>query len=224
MRLLIVEDYAPLRESLLRGLRAEGYAVDAAAAGEEAWWYLRDGSYDAVVLDRMLPEVDGLVLLRRLRAGGDRTPVLLLTARDSVEDRVQGLDAGADDYLGKPFAVVELLARLRSLVRRGHGNAEPVLILADLRLDPAAKTVERGGRAIALSPREFQLLEYLLRRSGGVVSRSELWEHLYDMTSDSSSNVLDVLIARLRKKLQAAGGPELIHTRRGYGYLAGDES
>lgn len=222
MRLLVVEDYAPLRDSLLRGLRAEGYAVDGAADGEEGWWLLKDTPYDAVVLDRMLPGIDGLEILRRLRAGGSATPVLMLTARDAVEDRVAGLDAGADDYLVKPFAVAELLARLRRLVRRGHGTAEPVLELADLRLDPAAKTATRAGRQLALSPREFQLLEYLLRRQGAVVSRQELWDHLYDFASDTSSNVLDVLVARLRRKMCLDEAPALIHTRRGQGYLAAE--
>ncbi len=222
MRLLVVEDYAPLRDSLLRGLQAEGYAVDAAADGEEGWWLVKDTPYDAVVLDRMLPGIDGLEILRRLRAAGLATPVLMLTARDAVEDRVAGLDAGADDYLVKPFAVAELLARLRRLVRRGHGAAEPVLELADLRLDPAARTATRAGRQLALSPREFQLLEYLLRRQGAVVSRQELWDHLYDFASDTSSNVLDVLVARLRRKLQQDGASDLIHTRRGQGYLAAE--
>lgn len=216
MRILIVEDYSPLRITLGRGLEAEGYAVDLAADGNEGWWHLQGGGYDAVILDRMLPGLDGLSLVRRLRQADDATPILLLTARDGIEDRVEGLDAGADDYLTKPFAVPELLARLRRLVRRGHGQAAPLLEAGDLRLDPAAKTVHRQEQEIELSRREFQLLEYLLARQGRVVSRSELWQHLYDFASDTSSNVLDVLVARLRRKL---GEPDLIRTRRGQGYL-----
>ena len=219
MRVLLVEDQADLRCSLGTGLRAEGYAVDAAADGEEAWYYLHDGAYDLVILDRLLPELDGLSLLRRLRATGSSVPVLLLTALDAVADRVAGLDAGADDYLVKPFHVPELLARMRSLVRRHYGGSEPVLRCGRLTLDPAAKRVTWDDQALDLTAREFALLEMLLHQAGDVVSRSELWEQLYDFASSSTSNVLDVLVARLRKKLQAAGAPPLIHTRRGQGYL-----
>ena len=220
MRLLIVEDYEPLRESLSRGLRAEGYAVDAAADGEEGWWFLNSNDYDVAIIDRMLPQIDGIELVRRLRRTEKSTPVLMLTARDAIEDRVEGLDAGADDYLSKPFAVTELLARLRSLVRRGHGQSTPMLELETLRLDPSAKTVHRDERLIQLSPREYQLLEFLLHRQGAVVSRTELWEHLYDFEQDTVSNVLDVLVGRVRRKIQQDGEPELIHTRRGQGYIA----
>jgi len=220
MRLLLVEDYEPLRQSLSRGLRSEGYAVDSAADGEEGWWYLEHNDYDTAIVDRMLPQIDGVELIKRLRAAGKSTPVLMLTARDAIEDRVSGLDAGADDYLCKPFAVPELLARLRSLVRRGHGQADPVLSLDTLVLDPSAKTVTRAGQQIQLSPREFQLLEFLLRRQGAVVSRTELWEHLYDFEQDPLSNVLDVLVGRLRKKINCGDDKELIHTRRGQGYIA----
>lgn len=220
MRLLLVEDYGPLRDSLACGLRQAGYAVDAAADGSEGWWRLQTATYDLAILDRMLPGIDGLELLRRLRAAGQTVRVLLLTARDGVEERVAGLDAGADDYLVKPFAVPELLARLRSLLRRSSGKPAPVLELADLRLDPAARSVSRGGEPVALGPREYQLLEVLLRRQGEVVSRSELWEHLYDFAAENISNVLDVLVGRLRRKLQRDGAPELIHTRRGHGYVA----
>jgi DNA-binding response OmpR family regulator len=221
VRLLVVEDYPPLRVSLVRGLVDEGYAVDAAPDARTATWHLDGGSYDAVVLDRMLPDGDGTDVLRRLRARGDRTPVLLLTALDAVDDRVAGLDAGADDYLVKPFAVPELLAWLRRLVRRAHGDADPLLRCGALVVDPAARTVRCGAAPVELSPREFRLLEYLLRRRGAVVPRSELWDHLYDFASDTSSNVLDVLVARLRRKLAAAGADDLIRTRRGEGYAIG---
>ncbi len=223
MRLLLVEDYEPLRNSLTRGLRSEGYALDVAAEGEEAWWFMSSNDYDAIILDRMLPNIDGVELVTRLRANQKATPVLMLTARDAIEDRVEGLDAGADDYLTKPFAVPELLARLRSLVRRGHGQAEATIHIDNLTLDPSAKTVKRGDRNIQLSPREFQLLEFLLRRQGAVVSRTELWEHLYDFEQDTVSNVLDVLVGRVRKKIQAADEVNLIHTRRGQGYIAAIE-
>jgi DNA-binding response OmpR family regulator len=223
MRLLVVEDYAPLRLALVRGLADEGWAVDGAPDLATAAWHLDTTAYDAVVLDRGLPDGDGAELLRRRRAAGDRTPILLLTARDAVEERVAGLDAGADDYLVKPFAVPELLARLRRLVRRGHGDADPLLRIGRLVLDPAARSVRCGDTAIDLGPREFRLLEYLLRRRGAVVPRSELWEHLYDFASTSSSNVLDVLVGRLRRKLADAGASELIHTRRGEGYRLADE-
>ncbi|MFW5753109.1 MAG: response regulator transcription factor, partial [Planctomycetota bacterium] len=218
MRILVIEDYAPLRESLVGGLRAEGYAVDAAADGDEGWWYLDGGTYDGVVLDRMLPGLDGMAILRRLREGGSAVPVLLLTACDTVEDRVVGLDAGADDYLTKPFAVPELLARLRRLVRRAWGQADPVLTCGPLRLDQTAKTVTCGQTVVPLTAREYQLLELLMRSRGQLVSRDALWEHCYDFARDVSSNVLDVLVARVRRKLTAAGAPGLLTTRRGLGY------
>ncbi len=221
MKILVVEDYAPLRESLVSGLRAEGYAVDAAADGDEGWWYLDGGVYDGVVLDRMLPGLDGMVILRRLRQAGSSVPVLLLTARDTVEDRVDGLDAGADDYLTKPFAVPELLARLRRLVRRSWGQADPVLTCGPLQLDQRAKTVTCDGAAVALTAREYQLLELLMRSRGELVSRDALWEHCYDFARDVSSNVLDVLVGRVRRKLAAAGAAGLLTTRRGLGYVLG---
>ncbi len=220
MRLLIVEDYPALRVSLTQGLQSEGYAVDAAEDGDEGWWYLKDTPYDAVILDRMLPGMDGIEILKKMRENNNDTPVLLLTARDSVEDRVDGLDAGADDYLTKPFAVPELLARLRRLVRRRYDKTSNVLALDDLSLDTVTHRVSRNAENIALSPREFHLLEYLLQRQSEIVSRSELWDHLYDFNSDTSSNVLDVLIARLRKKLHTYETARvLIHTRRGQGFV-----
>lgn len=218
MRLLLAEDHSPLRDSLSEGLRNEGYAVDATGDGEEAWWYLRDSDYDAVILDRMLPGCDGLVIVRRLREQGSSTPVLLLTAMDGVEDRVAGLDAGADDYLVKPFAVPELLARLRNLTRRQFGIRNPILRHGQLAIDPAAKTVTWGQQMVTVTAREFDLLLLLTREAGRVLSRQELWEHCYDFESETSSNVLDVLIARVRKKLQQAGAPNIIQTRRGLGY------
>lgn len=221
MRILVIEDYEPLRLSLVSGLQAEGYAVDAAADGEEGWWMVKDGVYDGVILDRMLPNMDGLDLLTRLRAHppAQATPVLMLTAMDQVEDRVAGLDAGADDYLAKPFAVPELLARLRRLLRRQFGHADDCLRCGALALHTASKQVTYDGQALSLTSREFQLLEILMARQGQVVSRQALWEHCYDFASETVSNVLEVLIARLRKKLSAAGAHEVIETRRGQGYV-----
>jgi DNA-binding response OmpR family regulator len=222
MRLLIVEDHRDLRDMLAAGLRAQGYAVDAAADGTEAWWYLERNPYDAAVLDIGLPGLNGLELVRRLRQHRQaHLPVLMLTARDSVEDRVLGLDVGADDYLVKPFAVPELLARLRALIRRGHGQGTAAVVIGDLAVDTVGRTVERGGRPVELTAREYLVLEMLARRVGQVVSRTELSEHVYDFDTDRDPNVLEVFISRLRKKL---GPPVLIHTRRGLGYVLAEVS
>ncbi|TVR13310.1 MAG: DNA-binding response regulator [Planctomycetota bacterium] len=218
MRVLIVEDYLPLRQSLVQGLRDQGYAVDATGDGEEAWWYLRDGHYDVVILDRMLPGYDGLTIIKRAREADLTTPILMLTACDTVEDRVAGLDAGADDYLVKPFAVPELLARLRRLLRRHLGSADSRIQHGRLLVDVAAKRVTWDGQEVVLTAREFQLLEILIGRRGQVVSREQLWEHCYDFASETVSNVLEVLIGRLRRKLSAVGCTDLITTRRGMGY------
>jgi DNA-binding response OmpR family regulator len=218
VRLLVVEDYQPLRDSLVNGLRHEGYAVDAAATGDEGWWHLNDTDYDAVILDVMLPVLDGMAILRRMREHGRDTPVLLLTAQDSVEQRVAGLDAGADDYLAKPFAVPELLARLRSVIRRRHGRSRNAMAVADLVLDPATRSARRAGRELDLTPREWQLLLYLAAHSGRVVGRDELWQHLYDFEAEAGSNVIDALIARVRRKLHGDGASPLLHTIRGHGY------
>lgn len=223
MRLLIVEDFAALREELARGLTDQGYAVDASGDGVEAWWYLTSNTYDLVILDLMVPGMSGLQILTNLRAAQKNMPVLILTAMDGVEDRVRGLDLGADDYLTKPFAVVELLARVRSLVRRGHGVRRTVLQIADLTIDTVARVVRRGGQEVLLTPREFALLEYLVVRAGDVVTRAELWEHLYDFASDATSNVLDAHVARLRRKLSPVGTTPLIHTRRGVGYVLAEQ-
>lgn len=221
MRVLLVEDYAPLRESIAQALQEAGYAVDASADGEDGLWHARSNEYDAVVLDIMLPKLDGLAVLKRLRQSGRRTPVLLLTARDTVEDRVTGLDAGADDYLIKPFALPELLARVRSLVRRGYDAADPLVRVHDLEIDTVGRSVQRAGKRIELTAREYALLEYLALRAGHVVSRAEIWEHVYDFRFEVESNVVDVYIGYLRKKLERPGRPRLIQTRRGQGYVLG---
>jgi DNA-binding response OmpR family regulator len=218
MRALLVEDYEPLRRSLTQGIREAGYAVDAAADGEEGLWYGRNNPYDVIVLDLMLPRMDGLSVLEQLRRGGSRSPVLILTARDAVEDRVQGLDRGADDYLTKPFAVEELLARMRALVRRRYDTAESTIYVGHLRLDTSAKRVFRETEEIELTAREYALLEYLARRAGQTVSRTEIWDHLYEFDSSATSNVVDVYIGYLRRKLDRPDRESYIRTIRGQGY------
>jgi DNA-binding response OmpR family regulator len=219
MRLLVAEDHASLARSLANGLREEGFAVDLTGGGNEALELAQQNPYDCIVLDVMLPERDGWAIVRQLRDEGSRSPVLMLTARDSVEDRVRGLNLGADDYLIKPFAWEELIARVQALIRRGAGQSQPVLRVGDLEIDTAAKNIRRGGRSIALSAKEFSLLEYLARRQGQVVSRSEIWNHLYDQVDQAGSNVVDVYIGYLRNKIDRDQAIKLIHTRRGFGYL-----
>lgn len=219
MRILLVEDNALQRESLTAGLAATGYIVDASVDGEDGWWHATSNTYDLLILDVMLPKLSGLEILRRLRASGNQTAVLLLTARDAVEDRVEGLNLGADDYLTKPFAFAELLARVRSCIRRQHRTAHPVVVVGELSLDSVGRTVRRNGREVELTPREFAVLEYLMLRAGAVVTRTELCEHLYEFAGDPDSNALDVFISRLRRKLSAGGQTVPIRTRRGHGYI-----
>jgi DNA-binding response OmpR family regulator len=219
MRVLVVEDYTPLRESVTCALEEAGYAVDAAADGHEGLWHALSAEHDAIVLDIMLPGLDGLAVLSRLRAEGHPTPVLLLTAKDTVADRVRGLDAGADDYRVKPFALLELLAWVRALVRRGKGVADPTIRVGDLAVDTAGRAASRGGRNLDLTAREYAVLELLALRAGKVVSREEVWRHVYDFAAEIESNVVDVYIGYLRRKTEAGGGTRLIHTRRGQGYV-----
>jgi DNA-binding response OmpR family regulator len=223
MRILIAEDHASLGRSLADGLRDEGYAVDLTHDGDEALHLAQANPYDAVLLDVMLPGKDGFAILRTLRQRSVRTPVLCLTARDGLEDRVKGLDLGADDYLVKPFAWEELLARVRSVLRRGHGQPSSVLRVGDLEVDTAQKVARRGGRTVELSAREFALLEYLAHRQGQVVSRTEIWDHLYDQHDEATSNVVDVYIGYLRAKIDKDFPTKLIHTRRGQGYMLAAE-
>ena len=222
-RLLLIEDNLDLRTQLALGLRTAGFVVDTAADGLEGWQAASAAEHDIILLDRMLPGLDGLEVLRRLRLSGSTVPVLLLTARDAVEDRVAGLDAGADDYLSKPFAVTELLARIRALLRRGHHRGDPVVTLGELEVDTAARAVRRNDRRIDLTEREYALLEYMLSRQGAVVSRSELFQALYADEPEETSNVVNVLVARLRRKLHPAGAKPVLHTRRGFGYLLSAE-
>ena len=221
MRILVVEDYPTIRKAVARGLRESGYAVDETGEGEEGWWYAANNEYDVVILDLMLPGLDGLEILRRLRASGRNCQVLVLTAKDGVPDRVRGLDLGADDYLVKPFALDELLARVRALARRAYSVKNPSLQIGDLRIDTAAQRVWRGAAEVSLSPREYALLEYLAMRRGEVVSRTDIWEHVYEFKSDADSNVVDVYIGYLRRKLERPRRPVLIRTLRGRGYSLG---
>ncbi len=219
MRILVVEDFAPMRGTLERALRGAGFAVDGASDGEEALYHLKEAVHDVVILDLMLPQVDGLTVLRRMRAAANPAHVLVLTARDAVDDRVAALDLGADDYLVKPFALAELLARVRALVRRAYARKDPVLRIADLEIDTAGRTARRGGQALDLTAREFALLEYLALRTGEVVPRGDLLERLYQLEDAATSNVLEVHVSNLRRKLEEQGAVRLLHTRRGEGYL-----
>lgn len=221
MRLLVVEDNPALQKSLRRGLAEEGFSVDVAQDGTEALHLAGEIAYDGILLDRMLPGLDGLSVLSRLRAQGVKTPVLMLTALGEIHDRVAGLDSGADDYLVKPFAFEELLARLRVLLRRGHGSASNRIDLGPLTLDLAARTASVHGQRLDLTAREYALLQLFALNQGKALTRSEIVEHLYDEESDRDSNVIDVFIARLRKKLDATGlsGAALIRTQRGVGYV-----
>jgi two-component system response regulator MprA len=218
-RVMVVDDEPAVRAALERALRVEHYDVQVAGDGAEALALLADRSPDAIVLDVAMPEVDGLQVCRRLRAAGDRTPVLMLTARDAVDDRVEGLDAGADDYLVKPFALRELKARLRALLRRTETARAGVLRFADLELDPVAREVRRGGREIELSRTEFNLLELFLEHPRQVLGRSQIFERVWGYDFGSTSNTLGVYMGYLRRKTEAAGEPRLLHTVRGVGYI-----
>jgi two-component system OmpR family response regulator len=218
MRLLVVEDEPKMAALLRRGLEEEGFAVDLAGEGEEALWRGGATEYDAIVLDVMLPGIDGFETCRRLREDGVWSPILMLTARDAVSDRVEGLDRGADDYLLKPFSFAELLARLRALARRGPAERPVVLEVGELRLDPAARRVWRGEDEISLSAKEFALLEVFMRRPGQVLSRFQLLEHAWDYEYENRSNVVDVYIRYLREKIDRPFGADSIETVRGAGY------
>jgi DNA-binding response OmpR family regulator len=219
MRILLVEDDAGVRRFVAKGLREQAYAVDTANTGEEALYQTEINAYDLIILDVMIPAPDGFEVCRRIRETGARMPVLMLTARDAVEDRVRGLDRGADDYLTKPFEFRELLARLRALLRRSSELRPPKLTVGDLMLDTAAQSAMRKGRAIPLTHKEYALLEYLVRNAGRVVSRGEIAEHVWDENFDPFSNLIEVYINRLRRKIDPDGSAELLQTRRGAGYI-----
>ena len=217
-RVLVVEDSVKMAALLQRGLEEEGYAVDVVGTGTDAVWMAIENPNDAIVLDVMLPDFDGFEVCRRIREGGSWAPVLMLTSRGTVEDRVQGLDVGADDYLTKPFAFRELSARLRALVRRGPAKRPTVLRVGNLVLDPATRVVRRGDARIDLSAKEFSLLEYFMRHPGEVLSRMDLIEHVWDFAYDGGSNVVDVYIKYLREKIDRPFGIRSIETERGAGY------
>jgi len=224
MKVLLVEDSARLQMSVGRALRKAGYALDVTDNGEDGLWRAEANDYDVIVLDIMLPKLDGLSLLRQLRQKGKGTHVLLLTAKDTVEDRVQGLQLGADDYLVKPFALEELLARVEALCRRAYGSKQTRLVIADLEIDTVAKEVFRAGNLVRLKPRGYLLLEYLARRSGQVVTRGEIEAHIYDDSVDPMSNVVESAVCSLRKKICVPNPAPLIHTRHGLGYVLKVES
>ena len=222
IRVLVIEDEPGIADFVVRGLREEGFTVEHAADGDSGWHALNTAGWDLVLLDWWLPGSDGLTLTRRFRAAGGTTPVLFLTARDSVPDRVRGLDAGADDYLCKPFAFEELLARVRALVRRPARSADTILTHADVRLDLATHRADRAGARLDLTPKEEALLLFFLRHPGEVLSRTRIYEHVWDERYDGLSNTLEVHVMELRRKLEAHG-PRLIHTARGRGYLFGTQ-
>lgn len=218
MRVLVVEDELKMASLLRRGLEGEGIATDVASAGKDAVWMAAATEYDAIVLDVMLPDLDGFEVCRRIRSDDVWSPVLMLTARDAVKDRVQGLDSGADDYLAKPFSLAELSARLRALVRRGPIEHPPILTAGDLELDPATKRVSRGETDIALSAKEFALLETFMRRPGQILDRFQLLEHAWDYAYENRSNVVDVYVRYLREKVDRPFGRASLETVRGLGY------
>jgi len=219
MRILVVEDYPPVRKSVVKALREEGFSVDEAADGALALVMASGGRYDVLILDLMLPELGGLEVLERLRRAGETCHVILLTAKDTVPDRVAGLDLGADDYLVKPFAMEELVARVRALLRREYKKKEPIVRVGHVEVNTADHSVRADGEAVELTAKEYALLEYLALREGEVVTRTEIWQHIYDERASATSNVVDVYVGSLRKKLARPGRPKLLHTRRGEGYL-----
>jgi len=225
VRVLIIEDEPRLAENIARSLReSAGYAVDIAPDGQEGLFLAESNSYDLLLLDLMLPAMDGMEVLRRIRKLGQHTPVLVVTARDEKESIVSLLNAGADDYLTKPFDLGELLARSKALIRRGKGQPSPVLAIGDLELNTVNRTVQRGGRPISLTAMEYRVLEYLSHRPRAVVSKTELLEHLYDYNWEKFSNVIEVYISGLRRKLEDGTSRPLIHTVRGQGYILQDEA
>lgn len=223
MRILVVEDARDMNRLIVKTLTREGYTVDSCFDGEEAELYLGGAEYDAILLDVMLPRRDGYEVLRRLRARGILTPVLFLTARDTVEDRVRGLDLGADDYLVKPFDFAELLARIRVMTRKSAGSRSNIFTLADLTVDTARHTVSRGGRQILLIAKEYAILEHLIRQRGAIVSREQLEDRIWSFEGAGSSNNIDVYISRLRKKIDGDFSVKLLHTVRGIGWTLREE-
>ena len=222
MKVLLAEDDQRIANFIIKGLRENAYAVDAAADGEDALYQAAINTYDAIILDVMMPVKDGFAVCRELRESGVKTPVLMLTARDAIDDKISGLDFGADDYLTKPFDFGELLARLRALLRRSSEIRPPKIVVEDLEIDTTAQTVRRGGREISLTTKEYTLLEYLAREKGKVLGRAEIAEHVWDESFDVFSNLIEVYVNRLRSKMDEGFAVQLIHTRRGAGYILDD--
>jgi heavy metal response regulator len=222
MRILVVEDERKVAEFIRKGLKEEGYAVDVVNDGAEGLYMAQSSEYDLILLDIMLPAMDGLQLCRAVRSSGSDVPILMLTARDSVKDKVKGLDTGADDYLTKPFAFEELLARIRALIRKRYQRQDLRLRVADLVLDPVSHKVTRGSREIVLTAREYALLEYLMLHAGSVVTRTMISEHVWDINFESFTNVIDVYISYLRRKIDKDHDEKLIHTVKGRGYMIGE--
>jgi len=219
MHILVIEDFAPLRQALEQGLAEAGYAVNVAANGEDGLQLARAGGYDVIILDLMLPKIDGLTVLRELQHLKSTALTLILTAKDAPDDRIAGLDAGADDYVVKPFVFGELLARVRALVRRKYEVRKSVVKVGNLELDLTRRSVKRGEETIVLSGREYALLEYLALNANRIVTRGEIWQHVYDFNASLESNVIDVFMGLLRKKIERPNMPRLLHTRRGQGYM-----
>ena len=219
MKILLAEDEVDLNNVVTRYLKKNGYSVDSVLDGEEALDYLEYSEYDLVILDIMMPKVDGFEVIKKLRDKGNHTSVLMLTARDSADDKVKGLDLGADDYIVKPFDFNELLARIRAVVRRKYGNSSNKLVIGDLILDTSEKSVTRAGRQIELTGKEYEVLEYLMQSKNRILSRDQIKEHVWDFDYEGDSNIIDVLIKNIRKKIDVEDGKQIIYTKRGLGYV-----
>jgi len=219
MKILLAEDEVDLNNVVTRYLKKNGYSVDSVLDGEEALDYLEYGEYDLVILDIMMPKVDGFEVIKKLRNKGNHTSVLMLTARDSADDKVKGLDLGADDYIVKPFDFNELLARIRAVVRRKYGNSSNKLVIGDLILDTSEKSVTRAGKQIELTGKEYEVLEYLMQSKNRILSREQIKEHVWDFDYEGDSNIIDVLIKNIRKKIDVEDGKQIIYTKRGLGYI-----
>ena len=219
MKILLAEDEVDLNNVVTRYLKKNGYSVDSVLDGEEALDYLEYGEYDLVILDIMMPKVDGFEVIKKLRNKGNHTSILMLTARDSADDKVKGLDLGADDYIVKPFDFNELLARIRAVVRRKYGNSSNKLVIGDLILDTSNKSVTRAGKQIELTGKEYEVLEYLMQSKNRILSREQIKEHVWDFDYEGDSNIIDVLIKNIRKKIDVEDGKQIIYTKRGLGYV-----
>ena len=219
MRILVIEDYSPIRNAITEKLREDDYVVDSSATGDEGLWYAQNHHYDVILLDIMLPHVDGLTILHQLRTQNNNTPIIVISARDSIENRIEGLDAGADDYLVKPFSLHEMSARVRAQLRKSYGKKASSFQIHDLHIDFTSKRVTLQGNELILTKREYTILEYLAYRAGEIVSRQDIWNHVYGEYDECTTNAVDVYVGYLRKKLSPTGTINYIQTRRGQGYL-----